>query len=165
MISYEVSISLILIPIICLVSSLSLRKIILVQSFTTWFILPLFPLAIIFFISILAETNRIPFDIPEAEAELVAGYNVEYSSFIFASFFLGEYSNILVMSSLFVLFFLGGGDFGILYHSSLILNTSFFYILLYDFCFSFKIIIIAFWFVFIRANLPRYRFDQLMFIG
>ena len=165
MISYEVSISLILIPIICFVSSLSLRKIILVQSFTTWFILPLFPLAIIFFISILAETNRIPFDLPEAEAELVAGYNVEYSSFIFASFFLGEYSNILVMSSLFVLFFLGGGDFGILYNSSLLLNTSFFYILLYDFCFSFKIIIIAFWFVFIRANLPRYRFDQLMFIG
>jgi len=88
---------------------------------TIWFVYPLFPLAIIFFISILAETNRVPFDLPEAEAELVAGYNVEYSAFTFAAFFLGEYSNILIMSTLYVLFFLGGGD----YTNFLFLKTSY----------------------------------------
>lgn len=108
MISYEVSISLILIPIILLSSSLNLNKIMFMQLKTVWFLFPLFPIVIIFFISILAETNRVPFDLPEAEAELVAGYNVEYSGITFASFFLGEYANILLMSSLFVIFFLGG---------------------------------------------------------
>jgi len=111
MISYEVSISLILIPVILLSGSLSLAEIVYKQIITTWFIFPLFPLAIIYFISILAETNRVPFDLPEAEAELVAGYNVEFSAFIFAAFFLGEYSNILIMTTTFVIFFLGGGDF------------------------------------------------------
>ena len=105
MISYEVSISLILIPIILLSSSLNLNKIMFMQLKTVWFLFPLFPIVIIFFISILAETNRVPFDLPEAEAELVAGYNVEYSGITFASFFLGEYANILLMSSLFVIFF------------------------------------------------------------
>jgi NADH-quinone oxidoreductase subunit H len=105
MVSYEVSISLIVIPVIILSSSISLSCIVSNQMLTVWYIYPLFPLAFIFFISILAETNRIPFDLPEAEAELVAGYNVEYSAFTFAAFFLGEYSNILMMSSLFVLFF------------------------------------------------------------
>jgi NADH-quinone oxidoreductase subunit H len=123
-------------------------------------------LAIIFFISILAETNRVPFDLPEAEAELVAGYNVEYSAFTFAAFFLGEYSNILIMSTLYVLFFFGGGD----YVNFLFLKTSFscdsfFFSILYDFFLGVKIVFIAFIFVFIRANLPRFRFDQLMFIG
>jgi len=166
MISYEVSISLIIIPIILFSGSLSLSKIVCTQMLTIWFVYPLFPLAIIFFISILAETNRVPFDLPEAEAELVAGYNVEYSAFTFAAFFLGEYSNILIMSTLYVLFFLGGGD----YTNFLFLKTSyncdsFFFSMLYDFVLGLKIVFIAFIFVFIRANLPRFRFDQLMFIG
>jgi len=168
LISYEVSISLIIIPIILFSGSLSLSKIIYIQTVTIWFIFPLFPLAIIYFISILAETNRVPFDLPEAEAELVAGYNVEYSAFTFAAFFLGEYSNILIMSSMFVIFFLGGGDYtsfldckNIVYGSV----NNFFLIILYDFFLGLKIVLINFIFVFIRANLPRFRFDQLMFIG
>lgn len=103
MISYEVSISLIILPVILMSGSLNLIDIVYTQVQSVWFILPLLPLSIIFLISILAETNRTPFDLPEAEAELVAGYNVEYSSIIFAMFFLGEYSNILLMSSLFVI--------------------------------------------------------------
>ena len=103
MISYEVSISLIILPVILMSGSLNLIDIVYVQFKSVWFILPLLPLGIIFLISILAETNRTPFDLPEAEAELVAVYNVEYSSIIFAMFFLGEYSNILLMSSLFVI--------------------------------------------------------------
>ena len=168
MISYEVSISLIIIPIILFSGSLSLSKIIYVQTVTTWFIFPLFPLAIIYFISILAETNRVPFDLPEAEAELVAGYNVEYSAFTFAAFFLGEYSNILIMSSMFVIFFLGGGDYLIfLDYKNIVYGgvNNFFLIILYDFFLGLKIVLINFIFVFIRANLPRFRFDQLMFIG
>jgi len=108
MISYEVSIGLILVPIVLLSSSLNLTDIVYAQSVKGWFIFPLFPLSVIFFISMLAETNRAPFDLPEAEAELVAGFNVEYSSIGFALFFLGEYANMILMSSLFVLFFLGG---------------------------------------------------------
>jgi NADH-quinone oxidoreductase subunit H len=108
MISYEISIGLIIVPILILSGSLNLIDIVFIQSQSVWYIFPLFPLGIIFFISILAETNRSPFDLPEAEAELVAGYNVEYSSIIFAMFFLGEYGNILLMCSLFVIFFLGG---------------------------------------------------------
>jgi len=150
MISYEVSIGLIIIPILLLSNSLNLIDIVFIQAQSVWYIFPLFPLAIIFFISILAETNRSPFDLPEAEAELVAGYNVEYSSIIFAMFFLGEYGNILLMSSLFVIFFLGGWDF-------MGFNS--------EFIFSLKIILIVFLFVFVRANLPRYRFDQLMILG
>jgi NADH-quinone oxidoreductase subunit H len=150
MISYEVSISLIILPIILMSGSLNLIDIVYVQFKSVWFILPLLPLGIIFLISILAETNRTPFDLPEAEAELVAGYNVEYSSIIFAMFFLGEYSNILLMSSLFVILFLGGWD-------GLILNP--------ELIFSIKIGIIVFFFIFIRANVPRYRYDQLMQLG
>jgi len=118
------------------------------------------PLAIIMFISILAETNRAPFDLAEAEAELVAGYNVEYSAFTFAAFFLGEYSNILFMCSIFVCFFLGGGDFlrDIFLFSSI---SS----LIQNIVFSLKVIILVALFIFVRANLPRFRFDQLMFIG
>jgi NADH-quinone oxidoreductase subunit H len=166
MVSYEVSISLIVIPVIILSSSVSLSCIVSNQMLTVWYIYPLFPLAFIFFISILAETNRIPFDLPEAEAELVAGYNVEYSAFTFAAFFLGEYSNILMMSSLFVLFFLGGGDYStILSYKNVNNYDSFLVSISYDFFFALKVVCIAFVFVFIRANLPRFRFDQLMFIG
>ena len=107
MVSYEVSIGLILITVLLCVGSLNLTDVVLAQQ-TIWFCVPLFPLLILFFISCLAETNRAPFDLPEAEAELVAGYNVEYSAMGFTLFFLGEYANILVMSILCALFFLGG---------------------------------------------------------
>ena len=108
MISYEVSIGLIILPLILLSASLNITEIVLIQSKTIWFIFPLLPCSIIFFISMLAETNRAPFDLPEAEAELVAGYNVEYSSIIFAMFFLAEYSNMILMATIFTIFFLGG---------------------------------------------------------
>jgi NADH-quinone oxidoreductase subunit H len=111
----------------------------------------------------LAETNRAPFDLPEAEAELVAGYNVEYSAIMFAAFFLGEYSNILLMSSLFVIFFLGGGS--MIETDIFLFDKNVFCILSMEFFFAIKVIFITFLFIFIRANLPRFRFDQLMFIG
>lgn len=160
MISYEVSISLIILPIILFASSLNLKSILEVQSDSVWFIFPLLPLGVIFMISILAETNRAPFDLPEAEAELVAGYNVEYSAFLFAAFFLGEYANILLMSCLFIIFFFGGGSGISLWSYNLVLSSIFESLL-----FGFKVIIITFLFIFVRANLPRFRFDQLMGIG
>jgi len=104
MLSYEIFLGLILVPLIFLTGSLRLNDIVQAQNHV-WFIFILLPLGIIFFISILAETNRAPFDLPEAEAELVAGYNVEYSSITFALFFLGEYCNIILMSVIFVIFF------------------------------------------------------------
>jgi NADH-quinone oxidoreductase subunit H len=148
MISYELVISLALIPVIILSNSFDLTTIILVQQDSISFFYILSPVAIIFFISILAETNRAPFDLPEAEAELVAGYNVEYAAMIFAMFFLGEYSNIILMSSLFVTIFFGG------------LNILAFM----ELSFALKVVGINFLFIFVRANLPRFRFDQLMFI-
>jgi len=163
MISYEVSISLIIIPVILFSGSLNLNKIVYLQFKTIWFIIPLLPLSIIFFISILAETNRSPFDLPEAEAELVAGYNVEYSAITFAAFFLGEYTNILLMSSLFVILFLGGGKSFIF--SYFLFYGGFFNIINQDLFFVIKVNIITFLFIFVRANLPRFRFDQLMHIG
>ena len=108
MISYEVSLGLLILPVILLAGSLNLTDIVAAQERTIWFVFPLLPCAIMFFISMLAETNRAPFDLPEAEAELVAGYNVEYSSIIFAMFFLGEYSNMLLMATIIVIFFFGG---------------------------------------------------------
>lgn len=159
MISYEVSISLIVILIVLFGSSLNINNIIYIQREIIWFIFPLFPLAILFFISILAETNRAPFDLPEAEAELVAGYNVEYSAIMFAAFFLGEYTNILLMSSLFIIIFFGGGSF-LYFNLNLFWSTMFFILV-----FSIKTIVSVFLFIFVRANLPRFRFDQLMYIG
>ena len=108
MISYEVSIGLIFVIIALCAHSLNLSEIVFAQEQGHSYIFTLFPIAGVFFISILAETNRAPFDLPEAEAELVAGYNLEYSSIIFAMFFLGEYGNILMMSTLFSILFLGG---------------------------------------------------------
>lgn len=116
----------------------------------------MFPISIIFFISIVAETNRAPFDLPEAEAEIVAGYNLEYSSIIFAFFFLGEYGNILLMSTLFSLLFLGGW---LIPFCSL--TTGFLPI----FIFQIKSVFICFLFILIRATLPRYRYDQIMDIA
>jgi len=107
MISYEVSIGIIILVVLLFVESLNLTKIVLAQE-TIWFIIPLFPLFLLFVISGIAETNRAPFDLPEAEAELVSGYNVEYSSVGFAFFFIGEYVNIILMACLSVILFLGG---------------------------------------------------------
>jgi len=130
-ISYEVSIVLIILPVILLSGSLNLVHIVLLQGYLVWFFFPLFPLCLIFFISILAETNRTPFDLAEAEAELVAGYNIEYSGILFAAFFLGEYSNIFLMSALFIILFFGGwlffGVFPELVFSIKIVSVAFFF--------------------------------------
>jgi len=155
MISYEVSIGLCILPVILLAGSLNLGEIVFIQSITGWFVLPLLPCAIIFFISMLAETNRAPFDLPEAEAELVAGYNVEYSSIIFAMFFLGEYSNMLLMSAVIVILFFGGWLPGLIFP---IFIPAFI-------VFSTKISLCCFLFILVRATFPRYRYDQLMNIG
>lgn len=155
MISYEVAIGLVILPVILLAGSLNLAEIVYVQSITGWFIFPLLPCAIIFFISMLAETNRAPFDLPEAEAELVAGYNVEYSSIIFAMFFLGEYSNMLLMSTLITILFFGGWLPGFAIFATLPSAL----------IFSIKITIFCFLFILVRAAFPRYRYDQLMNIG
>jgi NADH-quinone oxidoreductase subunit H len=158
MISYEISLGFIFLSIIFFVGSFNLMDIILYQyMYNLWFCIPLFPLCLIFLISMLAETNRAPFDLPEAEAEIVAGYNVEYSGFFFALFFLGEYSNMLFLSALFVLLFLGGGSFLLL--NFLILAWIFSFIYGVKVCFSFL------WFIWVRATLPRYRYDQLMDLG
>jgi NADH:ubiquinone oxidoreductase subunit H len=155
MISYEVSLSLLILPVILLAGSLNFGEIVIAQQKFGWFVFPLLPCTILFFISMLAETNRAPFDLPEAEAELVAGYNVEYSSIIFAMFFLGEYSNMLLMSTILVLLFFGGW-LPILNYFTLL--SGYFY-------FSIKVIFIAFLFILVRAALPRYRYDQLMDLG
>jgi NADH-quinone oxidoreductase subunit H len=154
MVSYEVSIGLIIIAVLLCVGSCNLSEIVLAQS-QIWFVVPLFPLLCLFFISCLAETNRAPFDLPEAEAELVAGYNVEYSSMAFALFFLGEYANMILMSSLCTILFLGGW----LPLGSL---TAFIPGPLW---FSLKVLLCLFAYIWIRAALPRLRYDQLMFFG
>ena len=156
MVSYEVSIGLILITVLLCTGSLNITEIVLAQE-KIWFCIPLFPLLFLFFISCLAETNRAPFDLPEAEAELVAGYNVEYSSMGFALFFLGEYGNMIVMSSLCALFFLGGW-----------LPPANWLVFLWlppIFWFGLKTILFLFLFVWVRAAFPRYRYDQLMRLG
>lgn len=146
MISYEVSIGLIIISVILCSGSLNLVNIIHSQEQSIWFIVPLLPAGIMFFISCLAETNRAPFDLTEGESELVSGYNVEYSSMSFALFFLAEYAHIIFMSFLFALLFLGGWSFFI----SL------------DIIFFIKGTFIVFLFVWVRASFPRLRYDQLM---
>lgn len=153
MISYEVSIGLTILPVIFLVGSFNLTEIILVQGETVFFFFPLLPNFIIFFVSMLAETNRAPFDLPEAEAELVAGYNVEYGSMAFALYFLGEYGNMLLMSTLITILFFGGWYF------------PFFFYPLTIFIFVIKIVFFSFGFIIVRAAFPRYRYDQLMDIG
>lgn len=155
MISYEISIGLVLLPIVLLSKTFNLTEIVVSQKFTGWFCFPLLPCVIIFFISMLAETNRTPFDLPEAEAELVAGYNVEYSSLIFSMFFLGEYSNMLIMSTLISILFFGGWlpPFNFL---SVINEPIFLCLKLTFFCFIF---------ILVRATLPRYKYNQLMDIG
>ena len=156
MISYEVSIGLVMISVLLNVGSLNLSDIIIAQE-KIWFVFPLFPIAVIFFISALAETNRAPFDLPEAEAELVAGYNVEYSSMPFALFFLGEYANMILMSALFSILFLGGW--------LVPFNCSYLSFIPGFVWFALKIAFSLFIFLWTRATLPRYRYDQLMRLG
>lgn len=157
MISYEVCISFVWLVISLLGESLNLCDIIKKQEESIWFVVPLFPLWIIFFIIVLAETNRAPFDLPEAEAESVAGYNVEYSSIAFALFFLGEYANMALMSALCSLFFWGGWlPLPIPFLSTIISPYIWF---------GLKVTIHLIGFIWVRATLPRYRYDQLMKLG
>ncbi len=162
MVSYEVSIGFILCIILLSVGSLNLSDIVNAQQ-NAWFVIPYLPLSLLFFISALAETNRHPFDLPEAEAELVSGYNVEYSAFGFALFSLAEYGNMLLMSSCTVIFFLGGwlSPFHFVEITDLVYSTDFFN----SFWFAVKIVFMVFVYVWIRAALPRYRYDQLMRLG
>ena len=154
MVSYEVSIGFIIVTVILCAGTLNLSEIVFAQSYI-WYCFPLLPMFIMFFISVLAETNRHPFDLPEAEAELVAGYNVEYSAFGFALFFLGEYANMLLMSGLTVILFLGGW----------LAPFSFLSFIPSSIWFGLKILIFVFIFIWVRAALPRYRYDQLMRLG
>lgn len=156
MISYEISIGFIVLSIAVCVGSLNLSKIVLAQK-EIWLIVPLFPLFVMFYISMLAETNRHPFDLPEAEAELVSGYNVEYSAMTFALFFLGEYSNMLLMCALSSVLFLGGWLPPV---DIFLLNW-----IPGSIWFSLKVAIGAVFFILTRASLPRYRYDQLMHLG
>ncbi len=156
MVSYEVSMGFVIVTVLICVGSLNLTEIVHAQS-DIWFCFPLFPMFVIFFISTLAETNRHPFDLPEDEAALVAGYFVEYSSMLFALFFLGEYAAMILMSGMTVILFFGGWlppfDFvpfnlipGIVW-------------------FTLKVILVLFFFLWVRATVPRYRYDQLMRLG
>ncbi len=156
MVSYEVSMGLVIINVLLCVGSLNLSDIIEAQK-TVWFALPLFPMFIVFFISTLAETNRAPFDLPEGESELVAGYFVEYSSMSFALFFLGEYANMILMSAMTTILFLGGWlpPFDI-YPLNIIPGPIWFIL---------KISLVLFVFLWMRATTPRYRYDQLMRLG
>jgi NADH-quinone oxidoreductase subunit H len=162
MVSYEVSIGFVLVTVLLCVGSLNLSDVVRAQK-TVWFVIPLLPMAAIFFISALAETNRPPFDLPEAESELVAGYFSEYSAMTFALFFLGEYANIWLMSAMTSILFLGGwlpilgwepfaeGSAGqIIWHGI---------------WFAAKVFFVAFCFLWVRATFPRYRYDQLMRLG
>jgi NADH-quinone oxidoreductase subunit H len=156
MISYEVSIGLIIISVVLCAGSLNLSEIVLSQK-DQWYILPMFPMFLLFFISALAETNRHPFDLPEAESELVAGYNVEYSSMPFSMFFLGEYANMILISAFASILFLGGWlpPFDCDFCNAI---PSFLWLIG-------KILLLLFCFIWVRATLPRYRYDQLMRLG
>jgi len=157
MISYEVSMGFIIISVLIVAGSLNLSDIVNAQKESIWFVIPLFPIAVIFFISTLAETNRHPFDLPEAEAELVAGYNVEYSSMTFALFFLGEYANMILMAGMTTILFFGGWlpPFDI----------APFNWLPGPLWFIIKMCMLLFIFLWVRATFPRYRYDQLMRLG
>ena len=156
MVSYELPIGLAIITVLMCAGSLNLSDIVRAQE-NIWYVIPLFPMAVIFFISSLAETNRAPFDLPESESELVSGYNVEYSAMSFALFFLGEYINMILMSGMFALLFLGGwlSPFGF---------APFIWIE-GPIWFALKILFTLFVFIWVRATFPRYRYDQLMRLG
>ncbi len=156
MISYEVSIGVIIINVLLCVGSLNLNDIVLAQK-KIWFIIPLFPMFVIFFISALAETNRPPFDLPEAEAELVAGYQTEYSGMMYAMFWLGEYANILLMCAMGSILFLGGWLSPIEIFPFNLIPSALWLI--------FKILFLFILFALVKAIVPRYRYDQLMKLG
>ena len=156
MVSYEVSIGVIIINVLLCVGSLNLTDIVLAQD-KVWFVIPLFPMFVIFFISALAETNRPPFDLPEAEAELVAGYQTEYSGMMYAMFWLGEYANILLMCAMGSILFLGGWLSPINIYPFDILPPALWFII--------KILFLFILFALVKAIVPRYRYDQLMKLG
>jgi NADH-quinone oxidoreductase subunit H len=156
MVSYEVSIGFVLVTVLLLAGSMNLSEIVQAQAgdISNWYIWPLLPMFIVFFISGLAETNRCPFDLPEGESELVGGFNTEYSSMAFALFFLGEYANMILMSGMTTVLFLGGwmSPFG----ETIIPGVVWF---------AAKIAFCLFVFIWVRATMPRYRYDQLMRLG
>ena len=156
MVSYEVAIGFVIISVLLCVGSLNLSDIVLAQQ-NVWFCIPLLPMFVVFFVSALAETNRAPFDLPEAEAELVAGYNVEYSAITFALFFLGEYAAMILMSGMTVILFLGGWlpPF----------DVAPFNWIPGPLWFGLKVAFLLFVFFWVRATFPRYRYDQLMRLG
>tara|TARA_B100001559_G_C16477514_1_gene612097 strand:+ start:720 stop:1727 length:1008 start_codon:yes stop_codon:yes gene_type:complete len=156
MVSYEVSIGIIIINVLLCVGSLNLKDIVLAQK-ELWYVIPLFPMFVIFFISALAETNRPPFDLPEAEAELVAGYQTEYSGMMYAMFWLGEYANILLMCAMGSILFLGGWLPIIDIYPINLIPAPIWMIL--------KILFLFLLFALIKAIVPRYRYDQLMRLG
>ena len=156
MVSYEVSIGIIIINVLLCVGSLNLNDIVIAQK-NLWYVIPLFPMFVIFFISALAETNRPPFDLPEAEAELVAGYQTEYSGMMYAMFWLGEYANILLMCAMGTILFLGGWLPPMDIYPLNIVPGPIWMI--------FKILFLFFLFAIIKAIVPRYRYDQLMRLG
>jgi NADH-quinone oxidoreductase subunit H len=156
MVSYEVSIGVIIINVLLCVGSLNLNDIVIAQQ-DLWFVIPLFPMFIIFFISALAETNRPPFDLPEAEAELVAGYQTEYSGMMYAMFWLGEYANILLMCAMGAILFLGGWLSPLEIYPFTLIPGPMWLIL--------KILLLFFLFALVKAIVPRYRYDQLMRLG
>ncbi|NKD54340.1 MULTISPECIES: NADH-quinone oxidoreductase subunit NuoH [unclassified Haematospirillum] len=157
MVSYEVAMGLIMISVLLTVGSLNLTDIVMAQKNSVWFIVLHLPMAVVFFISTLAETNRHPFDLPEAEAELVSGYNVEYSAMTFALFFLGEYANMILMSGMTVTLFLGGW----LPPANLPIFTW----IPRPIWFFIKVVLLLYVFIWARAAFPRYRYDQLMRLG
>ena len=156
MVSYEVSIGVIIINVLLCVGSLNLNDIVIAQK-NLWFVIPLFPMFVIFFISALAETNRPPFDLPEAEAELVAGYQTEYSGMMYAMFWLGEYANILLMCAMGSILFLGGWLSPIDMYPFTFVPGAIWLIL--------KILLLFILFALVKAIVPRYRYDQLMRLG
>ena len=156
MVSYEVSIGVIIINVLLCVGSLNLNDIVIAQQ-NMWFVIPLFPMFVIFFISALAETNRPPFDLPEAEAELVAGYQTEYSGMMYAMFWLGEYANILLMCAMGAILFLGGWMSPIDVYPFNLVPGAIWLIL--------KILLLFILFALVKAIVPRYRYDQLMRLG
>ena len=156
MVSYEVSIGFVIITVLLVVGSLNLSDVVRAQQ-GVWFFIPLFPMFVIFLVSALAETNRSPFDLPEAEAEIVSGYNVEYSSMTFALFMLGEYANMILMSGLTVVLFLGGWLPPFNFAPFTWLPGVIWFVL--------KIAFVLFIFLWVRATVPRYRYDQLMRLG
>ena len=156
MVSYEIAIGFVIVSVLVMAGSLNLSRIVEAQR-SLWFIVPLFPMAIVFFIAGLAETNRAPFDLPESESELVSGFNVEYSGMVFALFFLGEYANMILIAATATLFFLGGWLPPIDAEPFVSIPPPVWFML--------KVCALLFLFLWVRATFPRYRYDQLMRLG